>query len=142
VGLWENAFDRPPNKYSATALELFLTKRCFKDHLSQSTGELIQELASPGMRVAAIQSSTCMMRRLKQSLVALREPVMDWSEAQCPGHWLSTNKQDESQFHDTRHLFNVARHGLMRAFLSTGFTLWTRYVCTAWMPVETSCAVS
>jgi hypothetical protein len=42
VSLWESAFDYPPNKYSASALELFLTKRCFEDNLGQSTAELIQ----------------------------------------------------------------------------------------------------
>lgn len=41
VDLWASAFDPTPNKYSAHALELFLTKRCFDDKLGQSTGELI-----------------------------------------------------------------------------------------------------
>ena len=39
---WEKAFDYPPNKYSALALELFLTKRCLQEGLSRSTAEVIQ----------------------------------------------------------------------------------------------------
>jgi hypothetical protein len=65
VSLWESAFDYPPNKYSASALELFLTKRCFEDNLGQSTAELIQAafvLTSAGTRTAAMRSSTCMTR--------------------------------------------------------------------------------
>src|ERR1700760_2410781 len=33
--------------------------------------------------------------------------VMEWSEAQCPGQWLSMSKWNVSQFHDTRLLFSV-----------------------------------
>lgn len=39
--LWEKAFDNPPNRYSAQALELFLGKRCFEEGCGQSTGEAI-----------------------------------------------------------------------------------------------------
>ena len=39
---WEKAFDCPPNKYSAQALELFLTKKCLQEGLSRSTGDVIQ----------------------------------------------------------------------------------------------------
>ena len=41
VGLWEMAFDQPPNKYSAKALELFLAKKCIWDGLSQNTADVI-----------------------------------------------------------------------------------------------------
>jgi hypothetical protein len=62
--------------------------------------------------------------------------VMEWSEAQYPGHWLSTvNKQASAAcLRDTRHLACVAKHGLMRAFLSSGFTLWTR--CAIYTSIE------
>jgi hypothetical protein len=33
------AFDNPPNEYSAMALELFLTHKCFNEGLSVSTGQ-------------------------------------------------------------------------------------------------------
>jgi hypothetical protein len=35
----EKAFDRPPNRYSAMALEMFLVQKCFTDGLGSSTAE-------------------------------------------------------------------------------------------------------
>ena len=41
VGLWRNTFDGPLNKYSASALELFLTTRCLQEGCSHSTAQVI-----------------------------------------------------------------------------------------------------
>ena len=54
--------------------------------------------------------------------------VMLWSEAQSPRHLLCDDRKRASYFRDQQMLFHVVRHGLMRAFMSTAFTLWTRYV--------------
>ena len=35
----EKAFDRPPNRYSAMALEMFLVQKCFTDGLGFSTAD-------------------------------------------------------------------------------------------------------
>jgi hypothetical protein len=35
----EKAFDRPPNRYSAMALEMFLVQKCFTDGLGSSTAD-------------------------------------------------------------------------------------------------------
>src|SRR5277367_319699 len=35
----EKAFDNPPNKYSAVALEMFLVQKCFTDGLGSSTAD-------------------------------------------------------------------------------------------------------
>ena len=35
----EKAFDRPPNRYSAMALEMFLVQKCFTDGLGTSTAD-------------------------------------------------------------------------------------------------------
>jgi len=35
----EKAFENPPNKYSAMALELFLVQKCFTENLGKSTGD-------------------------------------------------------------------------------------------------------
>ena len=35
----EKAFDKPPNKYSATALEMYLVQKCFTDGLGTSTAD-------------------------------------------------------------------------------------------------------
>ena len=52
--------------------------------------------------------------------------VVAWSEGQCSSHLLGTRLPAS---HDTGTIrYHVAKHGFMRAFMSTGFTLWTRYV--------------
>ena len=38
----EKAFHRPPNRYSAMALEMFLVQKCFTDGLGSSTADGIQ----------------------------------------------------------------------------------------------------
>jgi hypothetical protein len=38
----EKAFDKPPNRYSAMALEMFLVQKCFTDNLGSSTADGIQ----------------------------------------------------------------------------------------------------
>jgi hypothetical protein len=37
--LLEKAFDNPPNKYSAVALELFITQKCIVENLGKSTAQ-------------------------------------------------------------------------------------------------------
>ena len=39
--LWAKAFDMPPNRYSAHALVLFLSKKCFDEEKGISTGQAI-----------------------------------------------------------------------------------------------------
>ncbi|KAK2460230.1 hypothetical protein APHAL10511_007752, partial [Amanita phalloides] len=46
--------------------------------------------------------------------------VMDWSKTQFLSHMLG------QVFNNPKIQFLVTRHGLMRAFMSTSFTLWTR----------------
>ena len=47
--------------------------------------------------------------------------MMDWSEKLVPS--LSLEKLDNNDI-----TLEVVKHVLMRAFLSSAFTLWTRYV--------------
>ena len=49
--------------------------------------------------------------------------VMRWSEQQCPPLKLSGKPKDLDEM-----MHNV-KHGLMWAFMMTGFVLWTRWVC-------------
>jgi hypothetical protein len=42
VDLLEKAFDKPPNKYSVSAMELFLVQKCCTEELSPSTAVGIQ----------------------------------------------------------------------------------------------------
>jgi hypothetical protein len=48
--------------------------------------------------------------------------VMRWSELQCPSSKLGDSPKNLDEM-----MHNV-KHGLMRAFMTTGFVLWTRYV--------------
>ena len=47
---------------------------------------------------------------------------MAWSESACPGPCASNATLEE--------LLRSARHLMFRAYASTGFTLWSRYVNT------------
>ena len=49
--------------------------------------------------------------------------VMCWSEQQCPSSKLDDRPKDLDE------MMHCVKHGLMRAFMTTGFVLWTRYVC-------------
>lgn len=46
--------------------------------------------------------------------------VMEWSEEECPPRKLGRLAESAGE------QLLVAKHGLMRALMSTGFTLWTR----------------
>ena len=46
--------------------------------------------------------------------------IMRYSERECPSDWTTNN------LHVLETRQHVAKHLMMRAFLSTGFTVWTR----------------
>jgi hypothetical protein len=48
------------------------------------------------------------------------QKIMQWSETQCPHEIL------EREHHDLETLKLAIKHGLMRAFSPSGYTLWTR----------------
>ena len=48
---------------------------------------------------------------------------MDWSAAVCPDELVAVNA---SEIEDVGSLKHRMEHGFMRAFMSSGFTLWTR----------------
>lgn len=50
--------------------------------------------------------------------------IMQWSEAQCPSEKL----ESDATISDAEELSLIVKHALMRAFMSTGYTLWTRSV--------------
>jgi hypothetical protein len=54
--------------------------------------------------------------------------VMEWSEQQCPMSLLRPGEGATAHAWDSKQLFTITKHGLMQAFMSTGFTLWTQYV--------------
>lgn len=47
---------------------------------------------------------------------------MQWSEAQ----YISERLESDVPIQDLKELLLMVKHGLMRAFMSTGYTLWTR----------------
>lgn len=50
--------------------------------------------------------------------------VMDWSEVQVSSAKLEASAADASR--TTAELSSMLQHGMMRAFMSSGYTLWTR----------------
>ncbi|HEV7738407.1 MAG TPA: hypothetical protein VGO47_13670 [Chlamydiales bacterium] len=53
--------------------------------------------------------------------------IMKWSEKECPGSLITNTLLKPSQASQTE-LSKVLKHSFMRAFLTTGWTLWTRCV--------------
>ncbi len=49
--------------------------------------------------------------------------LMDWSSTECPDELLTV---DASEIGDLESFKHRMEHGFMRAFMSSGFTLWTR----------------
>jgi hypothetical protein len=54
------------------------------------------------------------------------QKMMRWSEKECPSSLVDPEKVDTVQ--RIEELQFITKHGMMRAFSSSGFTLWTRYL--------------
>ncbi|KAJ7508230.1 hypothetical protein B0H11DRAFT_2169261 [Mycena galericulata] len=165
----EKAFDKPHNKYSAIALELFITQKCIVENLGHSTGEnihaafakywdigtqsrdedkyageyhydeetekvtgcparagIVQSLLK-AIKVRAKEKGTAATRNHAEAISAEDMKVMmDWSESVCPSSKLAEAVKSGVAPRDraTRNL--LLKHGMMRAFSASGFTLWTR----------------
>ncbi|KAF8325292.1 hypothetical protein F5887DRAFT_1085601 [Amanita rubescens] len=146
--LLSKAFDKPPNKYSHIALELFLTQKCLRDSEARcgaATGVSIyaafvwywdnmdgdryageykydeekEKVSGCPARASDVQSLVKTIRAKPMSIEDLAH-IVRWSEAQCPPELL------DSPASDSRAQALVTRHAFMRAFMTTAFTLWTR----------------
>ncbi|KAJ7097829.1 hypothetical protein B0H15DRAFT_773173 [Mycena belliarum] len=153
------AFDGPPNKHSAYALELYLTQKCVVEGYGKSTAEGIHGAFAkywdgmPGgkytgaysydedtgrvsgnpARAPEIQSFVkCIKNKARvKGAAATRhhaeattiedmQKLMQWSALECPPNKL------EAKPENVKDLLKIIKHGMMRAFLTSGYVLWTR----------------
>ncbi|KAM6495111.1 hypothetical protein JOM56_009734 [Amanita muscaria] len=154
TGLLEKAFEKPPNKYSTKALEFFLVEKCIREGCSRSTAEGIQAafadywdhmdgdnfsgefrgfdedrgraIGCPARSNAilsimsviknknGIKGAHTVRNHAEAMTLTVLSRIVAWSEVEVP---LPT----------VGDLANVILHFLMRAFMASGFTLWTRF---------------
>ncbi|KAJ7323349.1 hypothetical protein DFH08DRAFT_941575 [Mycena albidolilacea] len=140
VKLLATALQGPPNKHSVYVLSLYLTQKCVEEGFGKSTADGIhgafanywdnlpdsggkytgqysfdeetgKVLGNPA-RAAEIQS---FMKCIKN-----KAPMMQWSGSECPNEKLENAPKTQEE------LELMIKHGQTRAFLSSGYTLWTR----------------
>jgi hypothetical protein len=170
------AFNKIPNHYSATALELFIVQKCLTEGKGESTAVSIhaafarqwdQACVLPFHSMSSIQfwfhssgdkyrgpysldegtnkvsgnpARSAMIQDLLKTIknkcgaegdarnhakamtIEDMETLMNWSEGCVP------NRMADHEFTDAASLANAAKHFFMRAFMTSGFTLWTRFV--------------
>ncbi|KAF8798245.1 hypothetical protein BYT27DRAFT_7264839 [Phlegmacium glaucopus] len=156
----KRAFDKPPNWYSAMALEMFLVQKCFTDGLGSSTADGIhgafasywdtidndcysgaysydekqdKVLGCPA-RASAVRSvlravktrahtKGALATRNHAEAITIEEirKLMNWSEKNCPNEKLNSTPVENME-----ELKLCLEHGLMCAFMTSAFTLWTR----------------
>ncbi|KAJ7083872.1 hypothetical protein C8R44DRAFT_651755 [Mycena epipterygia] len=165
--LLAKAFSKPPNKYSAIALELFMTQKCVVEGLGKSTAEGIHgayakfwdtmdgdkyakeykfdeqtdTVTGCPARAGIVQSllKIVKIRDVEKGAAATRnhaeaisaedmKVMMDWSESICPSSQLRDAVNAGVAPADLARRLLLLKHGMMRGFASSGFTLWTRRV--------------
>ncbi|KAJ6587601.1 hypothetical protein DFH09DRAFT_1245331 [Mycena vulgaris] len=148
--LLAKAFNGPPNKHSVYALELYLTQNtaegihgAFVKYWDSMPGgkyngeysydeETEKVHGNPG-RAPDIQSFVKCIKtkaRVKGAAVTRHHAeattiedmhmMMQWSESECTSQKLLGKPEHAAD------LLLMMKHGMMRAFLSTGYLLWTR----------------
>ncbi|KAK7013580.1 hypothetical protein R3P38DRAFT_3576197 [Favolaschia claudopus] len=141
-----------PNKHSVYALELYLTQKCVVEELGQSTADGIHgAMADYWDRLEGGQYNGKYSLDEETGKVtgnpARAPPIVDFVKciknksrvkgaAATRNHAEATTFEDMQQFmewsqldlkaKDGKDLVHMIEHGLMRAFLSSGFVLWTR----------------
>ncbi|KAI4526175.1 hypothetical protein K525DRAFT_189781 [Schizophyllum commune Loenen D] len=157
----ELALDKPPNKHSAEALEMFITQKCLAEDCTRSTSEGAQAAwkrywdemdgtkyrgeykydeatervtgnpaQAPGVRAIV---DIVKKRHKKKGEAANREHA-DAMTIQDLGKIIATSERQYpagivdhlDKISDGKEMYNVMLHIMMRAFLTSGFTLWTR----------------
>ncbi|KAJ7926602.1 hypothetical protein B0H13DRAFT_2229378 [Mycena leptocephala] len=160
TGLLEKAFEGPPNKHSAMALELYLTQKCVVEGRGKSTAEGIHGAFADywdnlqggkyagdysydgetgkvtgcparapeiGAFMKCIKSKSrvkgeaATRRHAEATTIEDTRKMMGWSESQCPAE-----ESKKCKPNDLAGLLLLLKHGMMRAFLSSGYCLWTR----------------
>ncbi|TFK49186.1 hypothetical protein OE88DRAFT_1810043 [Heliocybe sulcata] len=158
IDILAQAFEKPPNRYSALALEMFLSEKCINQSLGESTAEgifaafkkmweLMDNETYRGLysycpetnRVRGNPAESAAVKDLYQSIrnrcrslsgkrthhaeaITIEEvrAIMTWSELKCP------STVEYATITDPTELFTYLVHMEMRAFIPSGYVLWTR----------------
>ncbi|KZP32823.1 hypothetical protein FIBSPDRAFT_1012805 [Athelia psychrophila] len=151
------AFDDTPSRYSATALEMYITHKCISQGCKESTATGIhaafaklwddrgdqyrgsykynQEtdtVTGNPARSGVVQDLLKTVKNRDKAAGNVRnhaeamsaeemKKLMDWSESNSV-----TGEPANLAFRDAQDLVETSKHYLMRAFATSGFTLWTR----------------
>ncbi|KAK7050285.1 hypothetical protein R3P38DRAFT_3606265, partial [Favolaschia claudopus] len=163
--LLAQAFSKPPNQYSAVALEMFITQKCLVEGLGKSTADGIHgayakywdtmdgdkyageyrwneetnKLTGCPARAGIVTSlvKIIKIRDSEKGAAATRNhaeamsvedmtTLMNWSESICPTSRLVDATKAGIPPTALAERLLLLKHGLMRGFASSGFTLWTR----------------
>ncbi|KAJ7923960.1 hypothetical protein B0H13DRAFT_1864427 [Mycena leptocephala] len=140
--LLEKALKGPPNKHSVYTLGLYLTQKCVVEDLGKSTAEGIHgafanywdNLPGSGGKYSGSYSydeeteknkarkkgAAATRRHAEATTIEDMRNIFKWSESECPSQKL------ESEPASLEERILMIKHGMMRGFLSSGYTLWTR----------------
>ncbi|GLB44840.1 hypothetical protein LshimejAT787_1801770 [Lyophyllum shimeji] len=174
IDLLEKAFDNPPNRLSAYALELFLIQKCVVENLSKCTAHGIQaafadlwdnmdgdtyagdyiynkqtdtvhgcparaanikNLIKTFTKKAAAEGASATREHAEAMKIEDLEQVMAWSEHQFQSDRNVSRSAVLGEGAGAQRRFE-AKHLMMRAFMSSGFTLWTRNFELCRLPVR------
>ncbi|PBL04470.1 hypothetical protein ARMGADRAFT_1022882 [Armillaria gallica] len=140
--LLAQAFDNPPNKYSVTALLNFLTQKCFVEQHGKSTGQGIQAAMvrmwdkMDGQKYAGdnyhFNESTGIVIGNPAHAPSVKEYVKcintksSTKGAAAVCHHADAIEELEKSTITAQKLMQMIKHGLARAFFTSGFTLWMR----------------
>ncbi|KAF8815376.1 hypothetical protein BYT27DRAFT_7225429 [Phlegmacium glaucopus] len=127
----ERVFDKPPNWYSAMAIEMFMVQKCFTDGLGSSTVDGIHGAfasywgaIAPAVRLVLQAVKTqARFSQPESCSITIQEiqKLMNWSKKNCPNEKLTSTPVD-----NVAELRLCLEYGLMQAFIASAFTLWTR----------------
>ncbi|KAK6984478.1 hypothetical protein R3P38DRAFT_2806491 [Favolaschia claudopus] len=70
---------------------------------------------------ARVKGAAATRNHAEATTIEDMQQFMDWSETQC-----SHEKLESLKFQDNKQMLLMITHAMMRAFLSSGFVLWTR----------------
>ncbi|KAJ7792481.1 hypothetical protein B0H14DRAFT_3563421 [Mycena olivaceomarginata] len=146
VKLLATALQGPPNKHSVYALSLYLTQKCVEEGFGKSTANGIhgafanywdnlpdsggkytgqysfdeetgKVLGNPAPRA---KGAAATRHHAEATTIEDIRAMMQWSGSECPNEKLENAPKTQEE------LELMIKHGQMRAFLSSGYTLWTR----------------
>lgn len=104
-------------------------------HLDESTGSVmgnpasameIAELVRVIQTKAVAEGANATRRHAEAITIEDMKVLIQWSEQVCPNEEIENYKNPEGGCEDPTRLKLLLTHAMMRAFCTSGFTLWTR----------------